>query len=62
LKLLPAKKMKPLLRIAQGSDLLVQVWPNGWVEYGPAYDPDVAAQAFWEAMARNFPLAPKEVS
>jgi len=60
LKFFPTKKMKRVVLITQGRKMLVTVWSNGWIEYGPAYDPDVAARAFWGAVARNYPLPPKE--
>ena len=33
---------------------LVQVYANGDIAYGKKYTPDVAARAFWSAMAAHF--------
>jgi hypothetical protein len=34
---------------------LVQLRPDGSIEYGLGYEPDAAAQLFWQAMAFHFP-------
>lgn len=34
-------------------DMLVNILPDGTLEYGETYDPDEAARVFWEALARR---------
>lgn len=41
------------LVIGTARGVLVRIKPNGVLEYGPDYDPDVAARVFWEAVARH---------
>lgn len=43
------------LCIAPENRLLVRLFPDGHLEYGPDYDPDDAARRFWEAIAQFAP-------
>lgn len=45
----------PSLRIAPNGETMVEVWPDGRVDYGPNYTPDAAARTFWEAVASWLP-------
>lgn len=38
---------------------LVSIRGDGTIEYGPNYDPDETAKAFWQAMTHHRPYDPK---
>lgn len=45
-----------LMICGKDGHMIVGIKPDGQIDYGPGYDPDEAAKAFWQAMVRNQPL------
>lgn len=53
---MPSTDQMFAISVSNGSDCLVKVRPDGTIEYGPNYKPDESAKAFWEAVAKEFPI------
>jgi hypothetical protein len=44
-----------LLLLKANGKILVGIYPDGTIEYGPDYKPDKAAKQFWESLGEYFP-------
>lgn len=50
------QEMTSVLRVMDhNGDVMVDLKPNGDIEYGENYEPDEAARRFWEAVISQFP-------
>ena len=57
MNLVPGPENSLLAISGSDGEVLVRVHYDGTLEYGPGYEPDVAARTFWEAIAAHVPRA-----